>query len=154
MSEFVVGGQAIDPEKAENMEEIEMQFAVKAVHQAETYWSLLEKVPGSQLRLTKYDNEIFNKLLEDFPEFKEKSAAASINEDEMKSAEGKAKWRSFIESFSDIEEYNFGTLLRLRADQEYGQDTTIFAVRMQFYAVEIARNRYGLNDWIYESAKK
>lgn len=43
MSEFYVGGQAIDPEKAENMEEIEMQFAVKAVHQAETYWSLLEK---------------------------------------------------------------------------------------------------------------
>lgn len=154
MSEFIVGGQAIDPEKAENMEEIEMQFAVKAVHQAETYWSLLEKVPGSQLRLTKYDDDIFNKLLLDFPEFKEKSAAASINEDEMKSSQGKAKWRSFIESFSDIEEFNFGTLLRLKADQEYGQDTTMFAVRMQFYAIEIARNRYGLNDWIYESAKK
>ena len=29
--------------------------------------------------------------------------------------------------------------------------TSRFAVpRMQFYAVEIARNRHGLNDWIYE----
>lgn len=26
------------------------------------------------------------------------------------------------------------------------------AVRMQFYAVEITRNRAGLNDWIYEKA--
>lgn len=26
------------------------------------------------------------------------------------------------------------------------------AVRMQFYAVEIARNRAGLNDWIWEKA--
>jgi hypothetical protein len=25
---------------------------------------------------------------------------------------------------------------------------------MQFYAVEIARNKLGLNDWIYEQAQK
>ncbi|GAT25786.1 DUF757 domain protein [Aspergillus luchuensis] len=28
------------------------------------------------------------------------------------------------------------------------------AMRMQFYAIEIARNRAGLNDWIYERAQK
>lgn len=33
-------------------------------------------------------------------------------------------------------------------------DADIGAVpRMQFYAVEIARNRKGLNDWIYEKAQ-
>lgn len=26
--------------------------------------------------------------------------------------------------------------------------------RMQFYAIEIARNRNGLNDWIYENNQK
>lgn len=26
--------------------------------------------------------------------------------------------------------------------------------RMQFYAYEIARNRRGLNDWVYEKAKQ
>jgi hypothetical protein len=26
--------------------------------------------------------------------------------------------------------------------------------RMQFYAIEIARNRNGLNDWIYEDHEK
>lgn len=51
-----------------------------------------------------------------------------------------------------VEDYNFGTLLRKSAATEYGEEETIFAVRMQFYAVEIARNRAGLNDWIYEKA--
>lgn len=31
--------------------------------------------------------------------------------------------------------------------------TTPVVPRMQFYAVEIARNRKGLNDWIYEKAQ-
>ncbi|KAI5957226.1 YPL225W [Candida jiufengensis] len=144
----------IDGENADNLEEIEMQFAVKAVQQAETYWSLLEKVPGSKLKLTKHDDQIFEQLLEDFPQFKDRSVAETIDENEMKSPQGKTKWREFCEKFKDIEDYNFGTLLRLKASDEYGQDTTMFAVRIQFYAVEIARNRYGLNDWICKSESK
>lgn len=60
----------------------------------------------------------------------------------------KAKWRAFCEKFNEIADYNFGTLLRLKANEEYSQENTMFAVRIQFYAIEIARNRYGLNDWI------
>ncbi|CAG84403.1 DEHA2A02574p [Debaryomyces hansenii CBS767] len=135
-------------EEAENLEDIEKQFAVKAVMQAETYWGLLEKIPGSKLKLTKYDDRIYDQLLEDFPEFKDPSAAAVIEEAYMKSPSGKAKWRAFCDKFKDIEDYNFGTLLRSKATDEYSQEGTIFAVRIQFYAVEIARNRYGLNDWI------
>mmetsp|Transcript_1663 Transcript_1663/g.1651 ORF Transcript_1663/g.1651 Transcript_1663/m.1651 type:complete len:145 (-) Transcript_1663:71-505(-) len=135
-------------EDAENLEDIEKQFAVKAVMQAETYWSLLEKIPGSKLKLTKYDDRIYDQLLEDFPEFKDPAAAAVIEEASMKSPSGKAKWRAFCDKFKDIEDYNFGTLLRSKATDEYSQEGTIFAVRIQFYAVEIARNRAGLNDWI------
>lgn len=141
-----------DAESAENLEDIEKQFAVKAVMQAETYWGLLEKIPGSKLKLTKYDDEIFVQLLEDFPEFKEPATAAVISEASMKSPSGKAKWRTFCEKFKDIEDYNFGTLLRSKSTDEYSQEGTIFVVRIQFYAIEIARNRYGLNDWA--SAKK
>lgn len=137
-----------DAENADNLEEIEMQFAVKAVQQAETYWSLLENIKGSTLKLTKYDDDIFECLLESFPEFKEPANVASISEESMKNHAGKVKWREFCEKFKDIEDYNFGTLLRLKATDEYTQDGTIFAVRIQFYAIEIARNRYGLNDWI------
>ncbi|RLV91601.1 hypothetical protein JA1_003782 [Spathaspora sp. JA1] len=136
-----------DAENADNLGEIEMQFAVKAVQQAETYWSLLEKIPGSKLKLTKYDDDIFKTFLEDFPEFKEPEAVAEIKEDDMKSPSGKTRWREFCDKFKEIEDYNFGTLLRLKANEEYTQEGTIFAVRIQFYAIEIARNRYGLNDW-------
>ncbi|EER30511.1 conserved hypothetical protein [Candida tropicalis MYA-3404] len=140
--------QPFDAEQADNLEEIEMQFAVKAVEQAETYYSLLEKVKGSTLRLTKHDDDIFNQLLEDFPEYKEPKNVSVISEEEMKSPSGKAKWRAFCEKFNEIADYNFGTLLRLKANEEYSQENTMFAVRIQFYAIEIARNRYGLNDWI------
>ena len=79
----------------------------------------------------------------------------------MKSKEGKEKWRNFINQYEKkIEDYNFGTMLRANAAWEYGEKETIFgelfcesdrfgiwavltgytlAVRMQFYAIEIAR---------------
>lgn len=136
-----------DADNADNLEDIEKQFAVKAVAQAEAYWGLVSRIQGSKLKLTQHDDDIFNALLEDFPEFKDKAAVAEILEDDMKSAQGKARWRAFCEKFKEIDDYNFGTLLRIRAAEEYSQENTIFAVRIQFYAVEIARNRYGLNDW-------
>lgn len=136
-----------DPNQAENLEDIEKQFAVKAVMQAEAYWSLISKVKASALRLTNYDNEIFDALLADFPELHSKEAVAELNEDQMKSKAGKERWRNFCEKFKEIDDYNFGTLLRTKASGEYSEQNTIFAVRIQFYAIEIARNRYGLNDW-------
>lgn len=138
-----------DADNADNLEEIEKQFAVKAVKQAETYWGLISKIQPSKLKLTKHDDDIFETLLECFPEFKDPAKVAVISEDEMKSAEGKSRWRAFCEKFNEIEDYNFGTLLRINAKEEYSQENTIFAVRIQFYAIEIARNRYGLNDWVF-----
>lgn len=137
-----------DAETADNLEDIEKQFAVKAVMQAETYFGLLEKIPGSKLKLTKFDDDILTQFLEDFPEYKDPAKVAAVNEEELKSAVGKTRWREFCEKFKDIEDYNFGTLLRTKANEEYSQDGTIFVVRIQFYAIEIARNRYGLNDWV------
>lgn len=138
-------------EGAENMEEMEKQFAVKTVQHLETYWAILEKVKGSTLRLTKWDEEIYEHLKEAFPEL---NPAATIDEDEMKSKAGKERWRNFMMVYEKkIEDYNFGTMLRTSAKVAYEQDTTIFVPRMQFYAFEIARNKNGLNDWIYEKAQ-
>ncbi|RAO71409.1 uncharacterized protein BHQ10_007421 [Talaromyces amestolkiae] len=140
-----------DPETAENLEDMEKQFAVKAVEHLMTYWSILEKVPGSKLRLTKMDDEILEHFKREFPDF---DPAETINEDEMKSKAGKEKWRNFMKEYEKtISDYNFGTMLRANPKTEYDQETTIFAMRMQFYAVEIARNRAGLNDWVYEQAQ-
>jgi len=90
----------------------------------ETYWAILEKVRGSALRLTKIDEDIYTHLKTDFPEF---DPAAPINEDEMKSKAGKERWRKFLMAYEKkVDDYNFGTMLRADAKQEYAQDTTIF----------------------------
>ncbi|POS83604.1 Duf757 domain-containing protein [Erysiphe pulchra] len=137
-----------DSEQAENLEDIEKQFAVKAVQHMTTYWGLLENVPGSRLKLTKFDDEIYEHLKRDFPEFDPK---ATIDEDKMKSKRGKERWRKFMMAYEKkVDDYNFGTILRSNPKWEYGNEETIFVPRMQFYAVEIARNRNGLNDWIHE----
>ncbi|KAG4444372.1 hypothetical protein IFR05_000137 [Cadophora sp. M221] len=141
-----------DPETADNLEDIEKQFAVKVVQHMSTYWSILEKVRGSTLRLTKLDEDIYTHLKADFPEF---DPAAPIDEDEMKSKTGKERWRKFLMAYEKkVDDYNFGTMLRADAKGEYEEKETIFVPRMQFYAIEIARNRNGLNDWIFEKAQK
>jgi len=101
--------------------------------------------------LTKLDDEIYEHFKKEFPEFDPK---ATINEDEMKSKEGKERWRNFINAYDKkVDDFNYGTVIRTNPKFEYGEKETIFAVRMQFYAIEIARNREGLNDWIYEKAQ-
>ena len=141
-----------DAESADNAEEIEQGFAVLAVKHLETYWGILHKVKGSSLRLTKIDDEIYEHLMRDFPDF---DPAKTIDEDEMKSKEGKEKWRNFMMAYAKrVDDYNFGTIVRTKADGEYSNEGSIFVPRMQFYAIEIARNRHGLNDWVYEKAQK
>lgn len=65
----------------------------------------------------------------------------------MKSTKGKDKWRPFCEKFKEIvEDYSFGTLLRADATKDYSEENTILVIRIQFYAIELARNREGVND--------
>lgn len=146
-----------DPNNAQNLVEIEKQFAVKAVEHAQTYWNLLEKVPPKELKLTKLDDEIFEHTIATFPELNEEpyDKFTKLDEAWMKSDEGKTKWRDFISSYEKkVKDYNFGSLIRTDATGEYGESNTIFVTRMQFYAYEIARNRLGLNDKAHELAKE
>jgi len=79
---------------------------------------------GSKLRLTKIDDEIYEHLKRDFPEFDPK---VTIDEDKMKSKEGKERWRNFMMAYEKkIEDYNFGTMLRANPKSEYGEKETIF----------------------------
>lgn len=101
------------------------------------------------------DDEIYEHLKKDFPDFDPRE---TINENSMKSKEGKEKWRNFMMTYEKkIDDYNFGTMLRSNPKFEYGEKETIFgllglahiqsmsakslnlAMRMQFYAIEIAR---------------
>ena len=89
-----------------------------------TYWSILEKVKGSALRLTKIDDDILDHLKRDFPDF---DPAETIDEDAMKSKEGKERWRNFMMAYEKkVDDYNFGTMLRSNPKWEYGEKETIF----------------------------
>ncbi|KIM62941.1 hypothetical protein SCLCIDRAFT_1214743, partial [Scleroderma citrinum Foug A] len=145
-----------DPNQAENLADIEKQFAVKAVEHAQTYWALLEKVPPRQLKLSKLDDEIYDHVISEFPELveNEHEKLIKLDEDWLKSEDGKKRWRAFINAYEKkVKDFNFGSLIRTDARGEYSESNTIFVTRMQFYAIEIARNRLGLNDTIHEAVK-
>lgn len=64
-------------------------------------------------------------------------------------------WRPFCEQFKEeVEDYSFGTLLRLDCSGEFSEENTTLVPRIQFYAIEIARNREGFNDVIREKSRK
>ncbi|KAG9046389.1 hypothetical protein FS837_004521, partial [Tulasnella sp. UAMH 9824] len=127
--------QQFDPEKAENLPEV-------------------------------LDNEIFEDFSKTFPHYVENlDSLAKLDEEQVKSNEGKDKWRDFMARYEKkINDYNFGTLLRPDCKDEYTEKNSMFGelalstlvdwpsqttvsldlvTRTQFYAIEIARNRPG-----------
>ncbi|XP_043288112.1 protein PBDC1 [Venturia canescens] len=132
-------------EEFENDATIESMWAMKAYEHAEIYFNILCSVDPKLLRLTPHDDQIYKTFREFFPDLK----VDVIVEDELKSAAGKQKWRPYCEQFkSVVEDYSFGTLLRADCKGEYSEDNSILTTRIQFYAIEIARNREGFNDAI------
>lgn len=101
------------------------------------------------------DDDILADLLEQFPEYKDKEALAHLDEDAMKSAAGKERWRKFIMGYEkSLTDYNMGSLVRGDATRPYAEDNAILVTRAQFVALEVARNRAGVNDGLYEEAQK
>jgi len=108
-----------------------------------------------------------------FPELQNDEALSMLKEDDMKSKVGKERWRNFMMPFEKhIDDYNFGTLIRANCAEDYTEANSIFGAlmelcisqradlpctstgyRTQFYAIEIARNRRGLNDVAWEQAQ-
>ncbi len=105
----------------------QLTWQTPAVQHMATYWAILEKKRGSGLRLTKMDDEIYEHFRKEFPEFDPRE---TIDENKMKSKEGKEKWRSFMMAYDKtVEDYNFGTMLRSNPKFEYGEKETIFGLR-------------------------
>ena len=91
-----------------------------------TYWAILEKMKGSNLRLTKMDDEIYEHFKKEFTDIDPKE---TIDEDKMKSKEGKEKWRNFMMAYAKtVDDYNFGTMLRSNPKFEYSEKETIFGL--------------------------
>lgn len=79
---------------------------------------------GSTLRLTKIDDEIYDHLCKDFPEF---DPAETIDENKLKNPAAKKRWRDFMMAYEKkVDDYSFGTMLRSSPKEEYTQHGTIF----------------------------
>lgn len=130
--------------------------------------------------MCRHDDEIYDDFIKSFPEYASKDWDGVVDEDEMKSAEGKKRWREFMMRYEKkvgpftlssanfrwiriISEVFYGyplkwnTRRRLRflVLSHYGEESCWSEVpRMQFLAIELGRNRLKLNDWIHEESKK
>ncbi|KAK8779685.1 protein PBDC1 [Amblyomma americanum] len=126
---------------------VESLWAMKAVEHMEVYFSLISTVDPKVLKLTPHDDAIYKDFRERFPELD----VGHLVESEIKSEESKKEWREFCTKFEDVvEDFNFATLVRLDSEKDYAEENTTLVPRVQFYALEIARNREGCNDSIRE----
>lgn len=105
---------------------------------------LICSVDPRLLKLTPFDDQIYQTFREDFPDFD----VSKVDENELKNTASKTKWRAFIEKFNKLEDFSYGTLMRSDASQDFGPHNSVLVVRVQFWAIEIARNREGYNDKI------
>lgn len=103
-----------------------------------TYWALLEKVRGSNLQLTRIDDEILEHFQRDFADV---DVSQTIDENQMKSKEGKERWRNFMMTYeTKVTDYNFGTMLRSNPKFEYGEKETIFGKIELFHGSAVAES--------------
>ncbi|XP_061449219.1 protein PBDC1-like [Rhineura floridana] len=130
---------------------VETMWAMKAFQHAEVYFNLISSVDPKFLTLTKADDQIYTEFRKNFNHLK----IDVLDSEDLKSGPAKEKWRPFCLQFDGIvEDFNYGTLLRLDCSKGYTEENTVFATRIQFFAIEIARNREGYNSVVYDSAKK
>jgi len=128
-----------------NDERVEALWAIKAMEHAEVYFNLLCSVDPKLLKLSKFDEEIHQAFRKTFPDM---SVAVLDEQKHLKCKEMKEKWREFCNEFKHVEDFSFGCLLRLDSAGEYSEANSSLVSKIQFYAVEVARNREGLNDSI------
>lgn len=114
------------------------------------YFNRLINEKVSDLRLTTNDELICKAFKVDFPEFK----IDRLSEDSLKSAEAKAKWQEFGDKFADETGISNSTMLLLDSAENYNEQNTIWVTRIQFLAIEIARNREGFNDLIQKKNRQ
>ena len=101
--------------------------------------------PSQIPRLSPCDNEIYTAFRKEFPDMK----VDVLDEmKDLKSDAMKKQWREFCEAHKHVEDYSFATLLRLNSSGEYDEQNSVIVTKIQFYAIELARNREGHNSSI------
>ncbi|XP_064461096.1 protein PBDC1-like [Ornithodoros turicata] len=130
---------------------VESLWAIKAVEHMEVYFNILKSVDTRFLKLTPHDDKLYSDFRAQFPNLNVKL----LVEEDLKSEQSKKEWREFCMSYQEVvEDFNFGTMLRLDCALDYAEENSVVVPRVQFYAIEIARNREGHNGVIRERYAK
>ena len=140
------------PDQLGNDGRVEELWALKAIEHAEVYFNLLCAVEPARLKLTgnqELDDEIYKDFKETFP----KLNIAILMEDDLKNEKAKSEWREFSNRYKHVEDFSLGCLLRLDSSKDYSEENTTLAIKIQFFAIEIARNREGFNDSLRSNYK-
>ena len=145
------GTLARPSEEFGNDERVEALWAMKAYEHAEVYFNILCCVDPSQIpRLSPCDEEIYAAFRKEFPDMK----VDVLDEmKDLKSDAMKKRWRAFCEAHKDVDDYSFATLLRLDSNEEYEEQNSVIVTKIQFYAIELARNREGHNSSVRHKFK-
>ncbi|KHN84379.1 Protein PBDC1 [Toxocara canis] len=139
-----------DVQQYANDPSCEVAWACKAAERASIHMNLLLGCNTVELSLNKQHAAIYECFREMFPEMNVENVA----EADLK-GENKMKWFTFCERFKDsVEEYNLGTILRMRADGAYSEENTIIVPKIIFLAIEAARNKEGVNERAKEHYKR
>lgn len=138
-------------EEFQNDPTIEGVWCLKAVEHMQIHFNLICSISPQILKLTPKDDVVYKEFRKQFPDM----AIEMLEVEQLKCDEAKEKWRPFCNMFKDeVEDYNYATLLRLDSKKDYSDDNTVVVPRIQFLAIEVARNREGLNDSIRENYSK
>lgn len=131
-----------DASKYHNDPALEVAWACNAAERASIHMNLLLSCDTRNLSLHKHSRLVYDHFREKFPEMN----VEKVSEKELKE-ENKVKWFEFCESVKDsIEEYNLGTLLRIRSNGAYSEENTIVVPKVIYLAIEAARNFEGVNE--------
>merc|ERR1711935_1182349 len=126
--QMLAGAAALqgDAKDYSNTQDVEAAWAARAFQQAEIHMKLLCSVGPERMKFTKIDQELYDSFRATFPDFD----IDQIDEEKMKNKEGKEKWREWCEQYKDtVQDYNFGSLLRLNPTEDYTEKNSCFSLR-------------------------
>ena len=131
---------------------VEELWAMKAIEHAEVYFNLLCSVEPARLKLSgsqELDDQIYKDFKESFPDLN----IGKMTEEDIKNEKAKVAWREFSNRYKHVEDFSLGSLLRMDSAKDYSEENTMLAIKIQFFAIEIARNKEGLNDSLRSNFK-
>ena len=132
------------PESLGNSVDMEYKWAANAFKHAEVYWRILQTSKNCEtVFLTSLDDDIYAHFRKMFPDLK----INVVSDEILKSEAAKVKWREFCNAYDDnrVRDFNLATLLRYSCSEDYSEANSTIVPRIQFLAIEIARNREGWN---------